>query len=1321
MRSLRIQILGTLWVVVVALVASSSGQTSVWTSAATGNWSTGADWTGGLPGTTSATTIGVAGSSYTVTLNATEQTGTFTLSSTNATLLSSGYLELNKGGGASALTAGLVQMTGGGAFYYDGVSLGHTLSNSATIQSTGGTNYIYSNGGVGNGVAFFTNTGSVTVTSGTLYLGDNAGDSVTNSSGGTITANGSSAVLYLNGGTTSIDNMAGSTLTAVNGGTINIGGNFTSADLGGTINGAGGTLNLTGKLTNSGTLAAPTSGIYTLLGGTIVGGSVNAANSALTFSSTNGILNNVAMTGNFSLPANSEFTVENGTSFSGSLTFAGGNYVYLAGTTPVVLTIPSGQTWTDSGSLYIYAQVANLTASNLGTMNLAGGDIWGGGYTGFVFSNSGTLTNTNGSLTIGNSTGDVLTNTGTIQNVASGSSGSSLNIASATSASVTNSSVIETNATGTGSANMDIGDGTSSSVTNSGTILVNVSGSGYATGYLGYGSGSTVTNTGTGIIQVNGTNSLLYLGSPYYSSTWTNAVGGLIEATNGGTLDLGGTFANTTLTTGTINGSTGTINIVGTLNNSGTLQPPDGGGIFTLHGGTINGGTVSGTNSALTFSSTNGILNNVAMTGNFSLPANSEFTVENGTSFSGSLTFAGGNYVYLAGTTPVVLTIPSGQTWTDSGSLYIYAQVANLTASNLGTMNLAGGDIWRWVHTGFVFNNSGTLTNTNSTLSLGNYSADSVVNSGTINILSNGSNSYYAYVGDGSSATVSNTGTIEATTTGSGYASVYVGYGSGTSVTNTGTLEANGANSQLYLGYSGSAWTNTGGTIEAVNGGAVFLYGTIGNSALTSGTINGTGGVINLSGTLNNTGTLSAPNGGGVFTLNGGTINGGTVSSGALTFGNYAGTLNGVTMNGNFTLPASTYASFTASNNTTFTGGTTTFSNSSYDYVYLNGASMSTALTIAPSATWSGGMYIYNDASNPLSFIIQGVVDHIGGTGAYIYGAGNGLTVTNSGTIETSGGGSLVLGYGSGDTITNLAGGTIEANNSVLYLDTNSSNVTNFSGGSLTGGTWIASNGGTLQFEAPSSTLTTNAAGTTLVLSGSGSNILSYNGTSYVTLDQTLATNNGTLEVLADRNFLGSNAIVNNGTIQLGGGTFTAPSLTNGSGSTISGFGTLNPTGGVTIGNGVLVSPGSAGASSYVGELAFNSATLGSGGAYTFDVMNATGTAGTDFDTISVTGALTITATPALPFTVSVESINPGTGLPGSANFNLSQGYQWTLLSAGSISGFNASDFTITATSLADAPGSATSSSRRAATTSSSTSRRCPSLRPGPSFRRGPQ
>jgi hypothetical protein len=189
-------------------------------------------------------------------------------------------------------------------------------------------------------------------------------------------------------------------------------------------------------------------------------------------------------------------------------------------------------------------------------------------------------------------------------------------------------------------------------------------------------------------------------------------------------------------------------------------------------------------------------------------------------------------------------------------------------------------------------------------------------------------------------------------------------------------------------------------------------------------------------------------------------------------------------------------------------------------------------------------------------------------------------------------------------------------------------------------------------------------------------------------VEQTLVTNDGTLEVLSSRNFAStSSGLVNNGTIQLGGGTLTAASLTNNSGSQLTGFGTFNPTGGVTIGNGVMVSPGSPSAGHYVAAMAFNATTLGSGGAYAFDLMNAPGVAGTDYDTINVSGTLTITSTSIAPFTIGVESINPGTGAPGLANFNSAVGYQWTLLAATSVSGFSASDFTINSGSFSNSLG----------------------------------
>jgi hypothetical protein len=213
----------------------------------------------------------------------------------------------------------------------------------------------------------------------------------------------------------------------------------------------------------------------------------------------------------------------------------------------------------------------------------------------------------------------------------------------------------------------------------------------------------------------------------------------------------------------------------------------------------------------------------------------------------------------------------------------------------------------------------------------------------------------------------------------------------------------------------------------------------------------------------------------------------------------------------------------------------------------------------------------------------------------------------------------------------------------------------------------------------------------TIILNGTGSTIetLSGVGPSYQTVDQTLTTNNGTLEVIGGRNFASASAgITNNGTIQLGGGTFTAASLTNSTGSTLSGFGNFSPTGGTVIGNGVLVLPGSASAGSYVATLSFSTPlTLAGGGSGTFDVENASGTAGTGYDTISVAGAVTITATSGSPFTINLESINPGSGTPGLATFNSAQPYSWTLLSATSIGGFSASDFLLNTSAFTNSLG----------------------------------
>ena len=113
---------------------------------------------------------------------------------------------------------------------------------------------------------------------------------------GSLLATGASSILYLGTNGSSWSNTG--SITASAGGTVDFGGSYASSNLSGTINGTGGTLNLTGSVDNSSAvLNAPTSGIFTLSGGTISGGTV--ASGALTFGSTTGTLNGVTMSGTF--------------------------------------------------------------------------------------------------------------------------------------------------------------------------------------------------------------------------------------------------------------------------------------------------------------------------------------------------------------------------------------------------------------------------------------------------------------------------------------------------------------------------------------------------------------------------------------------------------------------------------------------------------------------------------------------------------------------------------------------------------------------------------------------------------------------------------------------------------------------------------------------------------------------------------------------------------------------------------------------------------------------------------------------------------------
>ena len=132
--------------------------------------------------------------------------------------------------------------------------------------------------------------------------------------------------------------------------------------------------------------------------------------------------------------------------------------------------------------------------------------------------------------------------------------------------------------------------------------------------------------------------------------------------------------------------------------------------------------------------------------------------------------------------------------------------------------------------------------------------------------------------------------------------------------------------------------------------------------------------------------------------------------------------------------------------------------------------------------------------------------------------------------------------------------------------------------------------------------------------------------------------------------------------------------------------------GGLVLGSGGTVSPGNP-----VGTLTTSTdVTLGGGGNYNWQVLDAQGTAGaaTGWDLLSIGGSLAITATSAEPFAVNLWSLSASNPVTGgeAANFDPSQAGSWRLASTtGGITGFAADAFSVVTTSANGTSGFANS------------------------------
>ncbi|MDD4873992.1 MAG: autotransporter domain-containing protein [Dehalococcoidales bacterium] len=323
------------------------------------------------------------------------------------------------------------------------------------------------------------------------------------------------------------------------------------------------------------------------------------------------------------------------------------------------------------------------------------------------------------------------------------------------------------------------------------------------------------------------------------------------------------------------------------------------------------------------------------------------------------------------------------------------------------------------------------------------------------------------------------------------------------------------------------------------------------------------------------------------------------------------------------------------------------------------------------------GNAIFNDATQNIGGMFTGTVNGYGFFGP---------SATNTGTVGTrlnfsAGRGAFGAGHSGNDvafilstgddwtTDTSAAGwGQYTTDTAGVYSWTLNNDSSIGTGGVVTGNVTFNGTGTSAgDIEGSGNVIKTGSDTTTL------SGINTYTGTTTIS--------SGTLALSSVLN----NNIYNSSNINIASGAYLDTTglgvggIVLGINQTLGGSGTV--TGKLNVTNGSTISPGnSPGTLNNAGNV-----TYSGGSHYTWEINDATGTAGTNpgWDLHSIVGGLTINATSANKFTIAINSLTLG-NIPGdTANFSKTTNYAWTLTETTTgISGFSADAFNLDATNF---------------------------------------